>query len=70
MKTLLERLKPEYLEMLDKAAIEYPIAIDSLKNNLSKVYFITDVNYFTGRDLYSTCKMPLDSVSLFDFFTA
>ena len=61
MKTLLERLKPEYLEMLD--------TIDSLKNNLSKVYFITDVNYFTARDLYCYCKMPFDSISLFTFFT-
>ena len=69
MKTLLERLKPEYLEMLDNEAIEYPMPIDSLKNNLSKVYFITDVNYFTGRDLYDVCKMPFDSISLFNFFT-
>lgn len=70
MKTLLERLKPEYLEMLDNVAIEYPITIDSLKNNLSKVYFITDVNYFTARDLYCYCNIPLDSISLFVFFTS
>ena len=36
MKNLLERLKPEYLELLNEDAIKYPYMIESIKNTLLK----------------------------------
>ena len=39
MRTLLEKLKPEVLVLLEKEALEYPATMEVLKETLGKLHF-------------------------------
>jgi hypothetical protein len=43
MKTLLERLKPEYLTALELETEKYPNSMESLKHQLNINYIFTDL---------------------------
>jgi hypothetical protein len=53
MKTLLERLKPGVMGLLDAEAQTYPNIIKSIKGNLSQKYFPTEISLGTVSDLSS-----------------
>jgi hypothetical protein len=53
MKTLLERLKPEVMELLDVEAQTYPTIVKSIKGNLSQRYYVTEISLGTVSDLSS-----------------
>jgi hypothetical protein len=53
MKTLLERLKPEVMELLDVEAQTYPTIIKGIKGNLSQRYYVTEISLGTVSDLSS-----------------
>jgi hypothetical protein len=53
MKTLLERLKPEVMELLDREAQTYPSTVKGIKGNLSQKYFPTEISLGTVSDLSS-----------------
>jgi len=45
LKTLLEKLKPEIREAIEAERDLYPSSIKHLCENLSKVYFVSDMRY-------------------------
>jgi len=47
MKTLLERLKPEFREILDQEAKLFPSTILALDKELSRNYFVTGITLGT-----------------------
>jgi hypothetical protein len=53
MKTLLERLKPRVMGLLDMEAEKYPSTIRLIKGELSQKYSITDISLGTVSDLSS-----------------
>ena len=53
MKTLLERLKPEVMELLDREAQTYPSTVKGIKGDLSQKYYVTEIHLGTVSDLSS-----------------
>ena len=53
MKTLLERLKPEVMELLNVEGKKYPNIIKNIKGSLSQKYFLTEISLGTVSDLSS-----------------
>jgi hypothetical protein len=53
MKTLLERLQPEVMELLDVEAQTYPTIVRGIKGNLSQSYYVTEISLGTVSDLSS-----------------
>ncbi len=51
MRTLLERLKPEALEMIMIDSEEYPVTIKNIKKELSEKYFTGDLTVNIGYDI-------------------
>jgi hypothetical protein len=47
MKNLLERLKPEILNEIEKTLGKYPLAVMELKQELEKLYYVSDIKYGT-----------------------
>lgn len=45
MKNLLERLKPEILFHINNDIAKYPLAVQELKNELGKLYYVNDLKY-------------------------
>jgi len=57
MKNLLEKLKPEVLNEIEKSADKYPLAVMELKQELEKLYYVIDVRYgdIVQLDTYFLC---------------
>ena len=70
MKTLLERLKPEYLEMLDEIAKKYPATIRSLKEGLSINDYYIDLRFDDAYILCDYCNVPFLPIDLDNLFTS
>ena len=64
MRTLLERLKPEYLELLEIDFEKYPSLIRNVKSDLNEYYHFTDLNVNTAFTICSFCKLDLGIVEL------
>jgi hypothetical protein len=47
MKNLLEQLKPEILEEINKSADRFPSLIKELKDELQSQYYVSDIRYGT-----------------------
>ena len=47
MKNLLEQLKPEILEEINKSADQFPSLIKELKDELQSQYYVSDIRYGT-----------------------
>ncbi len=45
MKNLLERLKPELLNEIEKSVDKYPFAVKELKNELKDLFYVSDIKY-------------------------
>jgi hypothetical protein len=45
MKNLLENLKPEILKSIEESADKYPLAVLELKQELEKLYYVSDIRY-------------------------
>jgi hypothetical protein len=45
MKNLLERLKPEILDLIEIDAIKYPLASKWLKDELQNLFYVNDIKY-------------------------
>lgn len=51
---LLEKLKPEVLELLNKEAVKYPLSTEQLKQRLSELHFWTHLKM---GDAYALCRL-------------
>jgi hypothetical protein len=68
MKNLLERLKPEYLELLEIDFIKYPSLIGNIKTDLSKHFHFTELNVNTAFQICNFCKIGFGIVELDSLF--
>ncbi len=68
MKTLLERLKPEYLELLDSEAEKYPISINSIKKDLIDNFTFGFLTVNSAHSLCLFCKVNLGILELSNLF--
>jgi hypothetical protein len=57
MKNLLEQLKPEILNQINESAEKYPLIVIELKQELEKLYYVSDVRYgsIVQLDTYFLC---------------
>lgn len=68
MKTLLERLKPEYLELLENEKTNFPFLVDAVKYELKYVHFFTEIRVGFACSLCDLCKISLGLVELDSLF--
>jgi hypothetical protein len=45
MQNLLERLKPEILQVMEEYNERYPLVIKELKDELKNLYYVNDIRY-------------------------
>lgn len=45
MQNLLERLKPEILQVMEEYNERYPLTITELKDELKNLYYVNDIKY-------------------------
>jgi len=65
-KTLLERIKPEYLETLKAKHENYPHLWQIIETELSSTFFFTNLRYGTALDLSNHTDVPIREIySLF-----
>jgi hypothetical protein len=57
MKTLLEKLKPEVLELLELEALEYPSTVERLKETLSNMNYWVELRIADATRLVSINKI-------------
>jgi hypothetical protein len=68
MKTLLERLKPEYLQLLETETSKYPNTYLMIKNELKTKIFFTDLTVGTAQRMCSDFNVPFDFLIINDLF--
>ena len=68
MKNLLERLKPEYLELLNTEAEKYPNAINSIKKDLIENVTFGFLTVNSAHSLCVFCKFNLSILELSSLF--
>lgn len=68
MKNLLERLKPEYLELLNEDAIKYPYMVESMKNTLLKSVTFIQLDIYTANQLCVICKVNFNILEIDNLF--
>lgn len=68
MKNLLERLKPEYLKVLEYESLIIPHSITQIKTQLKYNYFFTNLNVNTAFQLCNICKLNFGLVELDSLF--
>ena len=68
MKTLLERLKPEYLELLNIDAEKYPTSINSIKKDLTENVTFGFLTVTAAHQLCVFCKVNLSVLELSNLF--
>ena len=68
MKTLLERLKPEYLELLNTEAEKYPNSINSIKKDLTDNVTFGFLTVNSAHSLCIFCKVGLSIIELSSLF--
>ena len=67
MKTLYEKLKPEYKQKLDEQSVEYPSTIKSIKNALKDNYFWGHLTVGQAKDLITFTNYTFGEMSSHDF---
>ena len=60
MRTLLERLKPEYLELLELDAEKYPNLVYVIKKELSGNYSLHTITFLAVYQLTVCCKVHFE----------
>jgi hypothetical protein len=68
MKTLLERLKPEYLELLESETSKYPNTYLMIKNELKTKIFFTDLTVGTAEIMCLDFNVPFELYFINDLF--
>lgn len=68
MKTLLERLKPEYLELLEADAWRYPTSISNIKKDLTENVTFGFLTVTSAHQLCVFCKINLSVLELSSLF--
>jgi len=70
MKNLLERLKPEYLQLLNEDAKLYPFMTESIKNILLKCVTFIQLDIYTANQLCVICKINFGMLEINNLFEA
>ena len=68
MKNLLERLKPEYLELLKEDAIKYPYLVQGIKRDLKDNISFTLLSVGSALQLCTVCKIIMGIIELNNLF--
>lgn len=68
MKNLLERLKPEYLELLEADAEKYPTSVNSIKKDLIENVSFGFLTVTAAHSLCVFCKVNLSILELSNLF--
>ena len=68
MKTLLERLKPEYLEILENEKTKFPNLVELIKLELQNCYFFTEFKLGVSYSLCDFCGVNLGLVEINNLF--
>ena len=68
MKNLLERLKPEYLELLNEDAIKYPFLVQGIKRDLRQNVSFTNLSVGSALQLCTVCKTIMGVTELNNLF--
>lgn len=68
MKTLYDRLKPDYKSKLDKIKGKYPYVNQSLISDLTKNYFIIDLQFSTAINLHRFLGVEFSELGIYDAF--
>jgi hypothetical protein len=68
MKTLLERLKPEYLELLETETSKYPITYLMIKRELQTKIFFTDLTVGSAQRMCADFNVPFELYFMNDLF--
>ena len=68
MRNLLERLKPEYLELLNEDAKLYPYLIQGIKRDLKENVSFTDLSVGSATQLCTVCKIIMGITELNNLF--
>ena len=70
MKNLLERLKPEYLELLEVDVIKYPYMVQGIKRDLRQNISFTNLSVGSALQLCTVCKVIMGVTELNNLFEA
>ena len=68
MKNLLERLKPEYFELLENEKFKFPYIIEAIKSELQNRHFFTEIKLGLAYSLCDFCKVNLGLVEINNLF--
>lgn len=68
MKNLLERLKPEYLELLDKKAKEHPATVEVLEESLNEKTSWLQLTYDDLLTINSFLKVKINVLEIDNLF--
>ena len=67
MKTLYDKLKPEYKQKLDEQAIEYPSLVKGIIISLKDNYFWSNLTVGQAKDLITFTDYTFSEMSSHDF---
>ena len=67
MKTLYDKLKPEYKQKLDEQAVEYPSIVKNLTKTLKDNYFWSHLTVGQAKDLITFTDYSFGEMSSHDF---
>jgi len=70
MKNLLQRLKPEYLELLEVDGIKYPYLVQGIKRDLRQNISFTNLSVGSALQLCTVCKVIMGVTELNNLFEA
>ncbi len=68
MRNLLERLKPEYLELLEVDAIKYPFLVQGIKNTLIENFSYISLDVYTANQLCTVSNVKFGILELDNLF--
>lgn len=68
MKTLLERLKPEYLEKLEAEAVKYPYMVQALKHTLEKFTVFIQLDIYTAHQICILSEVEFGIIAIDNLF--
>ena len=66
MKTLYDKLKPEYKQKLKEEAVNYPSLVQGITNVLKDNYFYSHLTVGQARDLISFTDFALGQLASYD----
>ena len=67
MKTLYDKLKPEYKQKLKEEAVNYPSLVKGITNVLKDNYFYSHLTVGQARDLISFTDQTFGTIAYYDW---